>query len=96
MKMTLDLPPTLVKQVKLRALHDGKKLKDAFADLLQKGMAVTRVEVSPSNHIGNRVRSSLPLIKCKHAARPAEGMTPEHVAQILLDQEVEWHHVAGR
>ena len=29
MKTTLDLPDALVKQVKLRALHDGRKLKDA-------------------------------------------------------------------
>ena len=31
MKITLDLPDTLVKQVKLRALHDRRKLKDAMA-----------------------------------------------------------------
>src|SRR5437868_2341669 len=39
MKTTLDLPDLLVKQVKLRAVRDGQKLKDAVADLLRKGLA---------------------------------------------------------
>jgi len=39
MKTTLDLPDALVKQVKLRALREGRKLKDAVADLLRKGLA---------------------------------------------------------
>lgn len=41
MKTTLDLPDALVKQIKLRAIHEGKKLKDAVADLLRKGLAAT-------------------------------------------------------
>ena len=39
MKTTLELPDDLVKKVKLRALREGRKLKDAIADLLQKGLA---------------------------------------------------------
>jgi hypothetical protein len=39
MKTTVQLPDDLVKEVKLRALHEGKKLKDAVADLLWKGLA---------------------------------------------------------
>jgi plasmid stability protein len=39
MKTTLDLPDALVKQIKLRAVHDGRKLKDMFAELLTKGLA---------------------------------------------------------
>jgi hypothetical protein len=38
MKTTLDLPADLVKEVKLRAVHEGKKLKDAVAELLRKGL----------------------------------------------------------
>jgi hypothetical protein len=40
MKTTLELPDDLIKEVKLRAVHDGKKLKDAVADLLRQGLAV--------------------------------------------------------
>src|SRR5665213_213072 len=36
MKTTLDLPDTLVKQVRLRALRDGRKLKEAVPETLAK------------------------------------------------------------
>jgi hypothetical protein len=39
MKTTLDLPDDLVKEMKLLAVHEGKKLKDAVAELLRKGLA---------------------------------------------------------
>ncbi len=38
MKTTVDLPEELVKEIKLRAVHAGKKLKDAVADLLREGL----------------------------------------------------------
>ena len=43
MKTTLDLPDDLVKEVKLCAIHEGKKLKNAVADLLRKGLAAAPV-----------------------------------------------------
>ncbi len=51
MKTTLELPDDLVKEVKLLAVHEGKKLKDAVADLLRQGLraasagSATRVKV---------------------------------------------------
>ncbi len=39
MKTTLDLPDDLMRQVKIRAVHEHKKLKDAIAEFLRKGMA---------------------------------------------------------
>src|ERR1700693_6206185 len=98
MKTTLDLPDDLVKQVKLRALHDGRKLKDAVADLLRRGLAAAtntdRDVVAPV--ITKDKQTGLPLIQCKHAAHPQQELTPERVADILLAQEVNWHHAAGR
>jgi hypothetical protein len=37
-KTTLELPDDLVKEVKLHALRQGKKLKEAVADLLRQGL----------------------------------------------------------
>ena len=38
MKTTFNLPDDLVKEVKLRAVHEGKKLQDAVAELLRRGL----------------------------------------------------------
>jgi plasmid stability protein len=39
MKTTLDLPDELMREVKIRAVHEHKKLKDTIAELLRKGIA---------------------------------------------------------
>ena len=39
MKTTLELPDELMREVKIRAIYEGKKLKDAIAEFLRKGMA---------------------------------------------------------
>lgn len=41
MKTTLDLPDKLLEEVKSRARHEGKNLKEAVANLLRKGLAAT-------------------------------------------------------
>jgi hypothetical protein len=39
MKTTLELPDELMREVKIRAVHEHKKLKDAIAEFIRKGMA---------------------------------------------------------
>jgi hypothetical protein len=39
MKTTMELPDDLMKQIKLRAVHEEQKLKDMIAELLRKGLA---------------------------------------------------------
>lgn len=95
MKTTLDLPDALVKQVKIRAVREGRKLKDAVADLLRKGLAVAEPAVHAATITWDK-KTGLPLIQCKQVAAPEEGMTPERVVDILLAQEAEWHLAAGR
>lgn len=92
MKTTLDLPDKLVKQVKLRALRDGKKLKDAVAELLQKGLAAESTVSAERPRITRDKKTGLPRIQCKLAASPAEELTPERVAELLLEQEVSFLH----
>jgi hypothetical protein len=98
MKTTLDLPDSLVKQVKLRALHDGRKLKDAVAALLRKGLkvAMDTQPDAPAPVVTTDKKTGLPLIECKQAASSQEELTPERVAETLLAQELEWYHAAGR
>ena len=42
MKTTLDLPDELMREVKIRAVHENKKLKDAIADFIRKGLIAGR------------------------------------------------------
>src|SRR5206468_2147431 len=41
MKATFDLPDELVRQLKLRAARDGRKLKDIAASLLREGLGAS-------------------------------------------------------
>jgi hypothetical protein len=91
MKTTLELPDDLMRTVKLRAVEENRKLKDTIADLLRRGLAQAPTDAAPS---GNRV--NLPLVKGAHRAQPEEEMTPDRVARVLLDQEVEWSRDALR
>lgn len=93
MKTTVELPESLIKQVKLRALRDGKKLQETMADLLQAGLMTK----------GNRTRrpaipvvirdpeTGLQVIQCRRSASKVEELTPDRIAQILLDQEVAFY-----
>jgi hypothetical protein len=98
MKTTIDLPDSLVKQVKLRALQNGRKLKDAVADLLRKGLAADAETAADAcaQLVTRDKRTGLPLIRCKHPATPGEEVTPERAVEILLAQEAEWRDAAGR
>ena len=95
MKTTLELPDELVKEVKLRALHENRKLKDAVAELLRKGLAAAEDQgrVTPSALKKDR-KTGLPVIECRKAA--AREITPKHAAEILLEQDVKWNEEAGR
>lgn len=91
MKTTLDLPDDLMRAVKIRAVEDNRRLKQTVADLLRRGLAEGRGAPAP---VGKRVK--LPLVECAHAARPGEEMTPERVADVLLDEEAGWRRDALR
>ena len=84
MKTTLDLPDDLMRKIKIRAVIQNRKLKDEIADLLRRGL-VQKLVAPPI--LRNRVK--LPLVHCAHRARPGEEMTPERVAQHLLEEESE-------
>ncbi|MFY9825567.1 MAG: antitoxin [Thermoanaerobaculia bacterium] len=91
MKTTLDLPDDLVREVKVRAAEENRKLKDLMADLLRRGLVQKRGAPATA-----RRRLKLPLIECAHEARPGEEMTPERVAEVLLEEEARVHRDALR
>ena len=84
MKTTLDLPDDLMREIKIRAVNDDRKLKDAIADLLRRGLSQKAVEPKAVRH-----RVQLPLVQCSQEAGPGEEMTPHRVAEVLLEEESE-------
>lgn len=77
MKTTLELPDELMRAVKIKAVNEGRRIKDVVADLISRGLAQPGQESSP------RVTVELPLIHGAHPARPEDEATPERVAALL-------------
>ena len=84
-KTTIELPADLIREIKVRAAQEGRKLKDLIPELLRRGLAVPAEEKSRVRH-----RVKFPLVQGR-PARPEEELTPDRAAQALIDQEVEWH-----
>ena len=55
MKTTLDLPDPLMRQVKIRAASEGRKLREVVADLLEKGMRTSEAEGFPEGELPYRI-----------------------------------------
>lgn len=93
MKTTVDLPESLVRQVKMRAAREGQKLQDVIADLLRRGLSAVKDTRAPAARpmITRDSETGLPVIQCPHPAAEGEELTPERVAEILLAQEVAFH-----
>jgi plasmid stability protein len=91
MKATFDLPDDLVRQLKLRAARDGRKLKEIAAALLRDGLGASPDQRKATPPLVRKDRKTgLPVIQCRRAASPAEELTPKRIAKILSEQEVEW------
>ncbi len=86
MKTTFDLPPDLVRAMKLRAVHEGRKLKDVAADLLKRGLAyqppaATQGSAKPKIEIQ---AGGLPVVRCA-ANAPVLGMTDDELLALERD-----------
>ncbi len=87
MKTTLDLPDDLVQELKLRSVHERRKLKDVAAQAIRRGLQVkdpTPGEpppLPPGLEINER---GFPVFKCGPDA-PATKMTIEEL--LALEQE---------
>ena len=84
MKITLDLPDNLMREIKNRAAKENRKLKDVIADLLRRG--ISREPLKP---LAVRNQVKLPLVTCAHEASLDEEITPERVANLLMAEDAE-------
>jgi hypothetical protein len=82
MKTTLELPDDLMREVRIRAAKENKKLKDVMTELVQRGLAT-----APDDRTG-RHRMQFPILAGGQPAEPGREMTPERVADALLKLDV--------
>ncbi len=83
MKTTVELPDELIREVKVRAAREGRRIKDVLAEVVSRGLSDPPAR-RPTT--GERVR--LPLVHCVHPATPDNEMTPERTSDILLGADV--------
>ncbi len=68
MKTTIDLPEDLVREMKFRAVREGRKLREVAAEVFRRGLAAPETTIQP----GARRRIQLPIIPAPAGARPFE------------------------
>ena len=91
MKTTIDLPEPLLKKLKLRALREGRKMKELAREFLEQGLAKPLPSKSPARPvIVKHKKSGLPVVQGPPLKPGQRTPTPEEIANILNDQEVEW------
>ena len=91
MKTTIDLPEALVREMKLRALQEGRKLKDVATDVFRAGLR------APKAQKGNAPYSQqldTPVFACEESKATAPNMS---VAELLrLEQRAQSEEDASR
>lgn len=85
MKTTLDLPSDLVREMKMRAAQEGRKLRDVATEIFRRGLSAQALAPSTS-----RSRVQLPLIQCASPVPPSKELNPDELSEVLLKQEVKW------
>lgn len=82
MKTTFDLPEELVREMKFRAVREGRKLRDVAEEVFRKGLAAA----SAPHGGGNRNRISLPIIPAPPGA-PAFELSGERLLELESEAE---------
>ena len=88
MKTTLDLPDDLVRAMKMRALLQGRTLRDLVADFLRQGlgMAAPQAAPVPPGSMVETAPNGLPTIRCD-ANAPATTLGLQDL--LALEQEAQ-------
>lgn len=87
MKTTLDLPDDLIREVKLRAVIQGRTLRDLVADFIRQGLGMATPKTPgpfPFDSMVEVGTGGLPVIRCR-ADAPATQMSVQ--ALIKLEQQ---------
>ncbi len=80
MKTTIDLPEDLVREMKFRAVREGRKLRDVAEEVFRRGLA------APAPVAGVRQRVKLPIIPAPAGAKPFE-LSGDRLLELEMDAE---------
>ena len=90
MKTTLDLPDELVRAMKMRALLQGRTLRDLVTDFLRQGLGMapqpTAHTLAPGGSMLQTAPNGLPTIRC-NANAPASAMGLQDL--LALEQDAQ-------
>ena len=85
--MTVDLPDYLMREIKLRAVQEGRKLKDVIAGLLASAMAEPRNESSKADGPSPK---GLPVMKVRPIkAAASRMMNPQELSDWINDADLQ-------
>jgi len=90
MKTTLELPDELVREAKLRAVTQGRPLKDLIAEFIRQGLGMSYAEAIRPPAQGSMVQvghNGLPVIRCR-ADAAATRASLQHLLQ--LEQQTQF------
>jgi hypothetical protein len=89
-KTTLDLPDELIREVKLRAVIQGRTVKDLVSEFIRKGLGLTQAqpEIAEPGSIIQIGEDGLPTIQCSPTA-PATQMSTKNVLELERDAQSE-------
>jgi hypothetical protein len=90
MKTTFDLPKKLVRELKIRAARDGRKVKDVAADCLSRGLSELAKPNLAKPIFTIDKSTGFPVIKNGRAAPAGQELTPDRISEILIEQEAQW------
>jgi hypothetical protein len=80
MKTTIDLPEDLVREMKFRAVREGRKLREVAEEVFRRGLATPASSRGP----GERHRVVLPIIPAAADAKPFE-LSGERLLELELE-----------
>lgn len=84
MKTTLDLPDDLMREAKIRAAKEGKKLKDIVAAALRRGFSAPEISIPDAHPLIKISPEGFPYIPCLPDSAKSH-LTVEEILQ--LEQE---------
>ncbi len=104
MRTTLDLPDDLMRELKIRAAGEGRRLKDVVAEVLRQGLASRSGAVeesaagsrnAESQPVSAHPASGLPVLPCRRSSGYRTATLAESLELIERANEEEDLHRAG-